>query len=174
MEVIRGLEHLSYDERLRELGLLSLEKIRHGQDLINIYKYLKGGCKEEMRGNRHKLKHRRCCLNTRKHFFTTRMTEHWQGLPREVAASLSLEMFKHCLDLTLLLPELYTDEANSEDLHNEDFIKKGTFPYSPLLTSQSATHILTTFFVLIHSNYLTAYLLTTPKYATQRGHPARK
>jgi len=51
--------------------------------------------------NGHKPKHRKFCLNMRKNFFTLRVTEHWNRLPREVVDSPSLEIFKTCLDKVL-------------------------------------------------------------------------
>ena len=111
--MIRGLEHLSHEERLRELGMFSLEKSRLKGDLIAGFQNLKvaygkerenlfnKACCDRTRSNGFKLREGRFRLDIRKKFFTLRLVKHWNGLPREAEKSPSLETFKARLDEAL-------------------------------------------------------------------------
>jgi len=104
------MEHLSYKERLRDLGLFSLEKRRLWGDLVAAFQYCNGAyrkdgenllikaCCDRTRSNGFKLREGRFRLDIRKKFFTMSVAKHWNRLPREVVEAPSLEIFKARLD----------------------------------------------------------------------------
>ena len=115
-KMIRGLEDLSCEERLRELGLFSLEKRRLQGHLIVAFQYLKGAYTQEgerlyvrvdsdrTRGNGFNQRQGRFRLDIRRKFFTQRVVTHWSWLPKEVVDAPSLEALKARLDVALGSP----------------------------------------------------------------------
>ena len=104
-KMIRGLEYLCYNDRLRELGLFRLEKRRLRGDLRAAFQYLKGAYRKDgeglfsstrTRGN--DLEEVRLRLDIRKKFFTMRVVKRWNRSPREAVDAPSLEAFKTRLD----------------------------------------------------------------------------
>jgi len=91
-KMIRGMEHLFYEERLRELWLFSWQKRRLWGDLVAAFQYLKGAymkageglftrsCRNRTRGSGSKLKEGRFRSDIRKKFFTKRKVRPWHRL----------------------------------------------------------------------------------------------
>ena len=108
--MIRDVEHLPYEDRLRELGLFSLEKRRLRGDVNAAFQYIKGVYKQEgsqlfervdksrTRCSGFKMREGRFRLDVREKFFTVRVVRSCHRLLREVVDAPSLEVFKARLD----------------------------------------------------------------------------
>ena len=94
--MLRGLQHLPYKDRLREMGLFSVEKRRLRGDLIAAFQDLQGASKQEGRqlfergdksrtgGNGLKLKESRLRLDVRGKFFPQRVGRCWNSCPERL------------------------------------------------------------------------------------------
>jgi ribonucleases P/MRP protein subunit RPP40 len=109
-KLIEGYRDICYEDRLRKTGLISLEKRRVRGDLIQTFKIMKRFDKVDYRdffeisnvgktrGHSLKLTKKRSNGDTRKHFFSQRVINSWNGLPQEVIDADTINCFKNRLD----------------------------------------------------------------------------
>ena len=110
-KLIQSIEHLSYEERLKELNLYSLYDRRIRGDLILMYRILSGDIKiaheqlfkmeTDNRTRGHNLKvhiNKVCKTSLRQNFFTERVAGPWNALPKYIVNSTSVDQFKHNYD----------------------------------------------------------------------------
>ena len=115
---IPGLARLSYEERLKETGLYTLERRWLRGDMIEMFKIMKGEDKisaEELfnrvdsdwtRGHSLRVKKRRVKMVARQGTFTQRVVNAWNGLPGKVVSAEKVDKFKLELDRYLECMEI--------------------------------------------------------------------
>ena len=109
-KLVRCISHLPYSERLRALGLPSLEYRRERADVIQVYKILHDIDKVDKnklftlsgytatRSHSLKLFKRRSRLKIRANSFSNRVVDAWNSLPEQVVQAPSLNCFKSRLN----------------------------------------------------------------------------
>lgn len=113
IKMVKELEHLLCEKRLKEWGLFSLAKTRLWRYLTAAFQYLQKGCQAHgarlftvvhcgrTRDKRHSLKQDGFRLYARQNIFTIGTVKPWSRLPRQVVQSPTLEIFKTSLGKAL-------------------------------------------------------------------------
>ena len=109
--LVPSLEGLTYEERLKELKLYSLEERRIRGDLILMYRIITGDIKVDVsqlftldtnsktRGHDKKIKINKVCKTSlRQNYFTERVGIPWNKLPEYIVNSKSVDEFKNKYD----------------------------------------------------------------------------
>lgn len=112
-KMIEGYKNMCYEDRLSNTGLMKLEKRRARGDLIQVFKIIKGIDKVDYkrffqiaaadmshrtRGHNLKIIKVGCKYDIRKHFFSQRVVNAWNGLPQFVVDAETVNCFKNRLD----------------------------------------------------------------------------
>jgi hypothetical protein len=125
-----GMKNLSYPERLKKLGLLTLTYRRIRGDMIEVYKIIKGcydreassflklmnetGLRFSSRINSNKIVHQHVKSNKRKYAFTLRVSRIWNKLPDTVVNAPTLNTFKNRLDRYWKNQDLFFNNYKSD------------------------------------------------------------
>ena len=127
---INGLTSTTYEDRLKEIGMLDLSTRRLYLDLVEAYKLIHNITRvnraeifELVMDNQRRTTRntecpvniisKRCNLEIRRHFFSLRIIESWNNLPVDIKMCNSLSMFKANLNSHLF--ENYSDMRRQED-----------------------------------------------------------
>ena len=108
-KLVPNIHNLSYEERLKALGLPTLEYRRDRYDMLQVFKALNSidDIKWESmftlsnnttRGHPWKLQKKRCYTTQRLHSFSSRVVDHWNGLSTETVSAKSVNIFKNRLN----------------------------------------------------------------------------
>jgi hypothetical protein len=116
-KLIPEIRKKSYEERLRYLGLTTLEKRRERGDVIQYFKFHSGinkiswyngnrlmvsgrgdGPAAGVRGNHHRIARQLTTVEARRNFITNRVVKNWNKLPSNVINSISVNGFKKRFD----------------------------------------------------------------------------
>ncbi len=107
---VKGMRELSYEERLRRLNIVSLERRRLRGDLILAYsifhsrldlpqaKFFEVPSERDLRGHDFKLRHSSFRLPRRKAAFSVRLPNSWNKLPMNMVNATTLDTFKDSSD----------------------------------------------------------------------------
>ena len=109
-KLVKDLEGKLYEDRLKSLGFSAWRRLR-GDPIVVCSFLTRGGggsgadlfslmTNDRTRGNGKKTCHGRFRLDIRKRFFTQRVVEHWNRLPREAVMAPSLMLFKKHLTMS--------------------------------------------------------------------------
>ena len=109
-KMILGYGKMSYENRIKSLGLPTLEQRRERGDLIEVFKlinrlenvdyrqFFELDTKCRTRGHKFKITKERSRLDIRLNFFSQRIVNIWNSLPYYVVEADSLNTFKNRLD----------------------------------------------------------------------------
>ena len=135
--MVRNIRHLNYTDRMKDLGLPSLQYRRTRADLIEVFKIINGIDKcdkdqlfrmqtdQRTRGHTQKLFKRQFRLDLRKYSFSQRviLIDDWNSLPEDVVSSGSINQFKSRLNKFRISKTTKLDkDKNKEALFNVAFL----------------------------------------------------
>jgi hypothetical protein len=119
----------TYEEKLRQLGMQSLEKRREEADLVLVYKIVNGKCsidgekwfemerpgngpQTRVTANGIRIRPPFARTDRRRNFFTVRVCEKWNALPADIKCARTVDKFKCAYRLfTAVQPSEARDQA---------------------------------------------------------------